>query len=167
MSGSENDEKSLRLESEVRDMKLEEGTTSQGEGLGTIWAGQEDRRHQSATPGTARSPQRMKADLALNSPVMQQSDAESPVDKDEHEEIVGGDITVKLEPGKAPKLSRSASQKIVSRPPPLFLDAPDKTDEATSTFHVITDCVYAAKYLGSTEHALECDCAEEWGKSAA
>jgi histone-lysine N-methyltransferase SETD2 len=79
-------------------------------------------------------------------------------------ESVGGDITVKLEPGKAPKLARSSSQKVVSRPAPLFTEEPDMYDEATSSFEVMVDCTYAAKWLGSTEHAMDCDCREEWGK---
>lgn len=79
-------------------------------------------------------------------------------------EVVGGDITVKLEPGQAPKLSRTNTKKIPFRQPPLFLDARDSTAEALSTFERIDDCSYANKYLGYTEHALECDCSEEWGK---
>lgn len=84
--------------------------------------------------------------------------------KSDFEEIVGGDITVKLEPGKAPKLARSSLKKILSRPPLLYLDLPDATPEALQSFDVIEDCNYANKYLGTTDHALECDCSEEWGK---
>lgn len=167
MSESEEDKRSIRLESDVRNMKIEEGTTPQGETLNTIPVGQEHRQRQSTTPNVVKPPQGIKLEPAVDLPITQQSAVGSPGDKFDREEIVGGDISVKLEPGKAPKLSRSASQKIVSRPPPLFLDAPDKTDEATSTFQVIPDCIYAAKYLGSTEHALECDCAEEWSKFVA
>lgn len=88
----------------------------------------------------------------------------SPSINGNHEETLGGDITVKLEPGKPPKLARSSTQKVTARPPPLFHHLPDATDEATSTFAVIADCIYSSKYLGDTEHAMECDCAEEWGK---
>lgn len=80
------------------------------------------------------------------------------------EEKVGGDITVKMEPGQPPKLSRSSSQKVVAQPPRLFLHLPDSTAEAQSTFEVMETCTYANKYMGYTEHAMECDCAEEWGK---
>ncbi|KAF1990591.1 hypothetical protein K402DRAFT_410101 [Aulographum hederae CBS 113979] len=80
----------------------------------------------------------------------------------EQEETIGGDITVKMEPGKTPKLTRTTSQKVIARPPPLFSEWPNKTEEATSTFEVIRDCTYGNKYMGSTDHALECDCAEEW-----
>lgn len=80
------------------------------------------------------------------------------------EEKIGGDITIKLEPGQPPKLARSSSQKVVARPPQLFLDLPDCTAEAISTFEVLENCNYANKYMGYTEHAMECDCAEEWGK---
>lgn len=80
------------------------------------------------------------------------------------EEKVGGDIVVKQEPGQPPKLSRSSSQKIVSRPPQLFSHLPDSTDDAKATFTQIEECWYANKYMGITEHAMECECAEEWGK---
>lgn len=80
------------------------------------------------------------------------------------EEKVGGDITVKMEPGQPPKLSRSSSQKVVAQAPQLFLHLPDSTAEAQSTFEVMETCTYANKYMGYTEHAMECDCAEEWGK---
>lgn len=167
MSDSEDEKKSIRLESDVRNMKIEEGTTPQGGALDTMPVGQERRQRQSTTPNGVKSPQRLKLEPAVDFSTTQQGAVGSPLHKYDHEEIVGGDISVKLEPGKAPKLSRSVSQKIMSRPPPLFLDAPDKTDEATSTFQVIPNCMYAAKYLGSTEHALECDCAEEWSKFVA
>lgn len=78
------------------------------------------------------------------------------------EETVGGDITVKMEPGQPPRLARSVSQKIVARPPQLFLHLPDCTAEARSTFETIEDSTYANKHMGYTEHAMECDCAEEW-----
>lgn len=81
----------------------------------------------------------------------------------EDEKKVGGDVTVKLEPGKQPKLSRSHSQKVAARPPQLFLDLPDRTDEACATFDKLEACTYSNKYLGYTEHAMECDCTEGWG----
>lgn len=80
------------------------------------------------------------------------------------EELLGGAITLKIEPGKAPKLSRAASQKIVSRPKPLYHHLPDATADAKSTFDLLPECTYANKHIGTTEHALECDCSEEWGK---
>lgn len=84
--------------------------------------------------------------------------------KDEHEEILGGEITVKMEPGQPPKLARSSTQKVVARSAPLFGHLLDKTVEATSHFQLMSACTYSTKYLGYTEHAMECDCAEEWGK---
>ena len=84
-------------------------------------------------------------------------------DEDEAEQKVGGDITLKIEPGQPPKLTRKSSQKIVPRTPQLFDDLPDSTDEATSTFEVMESCTYANKYMGATEHAMDCDCPEEWG----
>ncbi|KAK5798588.1 hypothetical protein VI817_004878 [Penicillium citrinum] len=78
------------------------------------------------------------------------------------QETVGGDILVKEEPGQPPKLSRSSSQKVTSRPPQLFDHLPDSTQDALATFEQIDACWYANKYMGYTEHAMECDCAEEW-----
>lgn len=110
-------------------------------------------------PNTPRSTKK-----ASRSPIKSEQMAQSPAVKHD-EEMVGGDIELKLEPGKPPKLQRKASQKVERRPPPLFFDYENKTAEATSAFTVLSECVYANKYLGTTEHALECDCAEEWGKS--
>lgn len=84
-------------------------------------------------------------------------------ESDKEEKVIKADVLVKQEPGQPPKLSRMASQKISTKAASLYLNYPDKTDEATSSFQVISDCIYAAKYLGATEHAFECDCAEEWG----
>lgn len=124
------------------------------------------------SPGKSRSASR-------SSPVKKEEDEEDEEVKDERdsddrvdgdgddegeEEKVGGDITVKLEPGQPPKLTRSSSQKVVPRPPQLFTDLPDSTAEAKSTFGMMEMCTYANKYMGYTEHAMECDCAEEWGK---
>ncbi|KAL2824008.1 hypothetical protein BDW59DRAFT_148048 [Aspergillus cavernicola] len=81
-------------------------------------------------------------------------------------EKVGGDISVKLEPGQPPKLARSSSQKVIPRPPQLFSHLPDSTQEAQKMFEVIEKCQYANKYMGFTEHAMECDCAEEWDPSS-
>ncbi|KAL2866287.1 SET and WW domain protein [Aspergillus lucknowensis] len=81
-------------------------------------------------------------------------------------EKVGGGISVKLEPGQPPKLARSSSQKVVSRPPRLFSHLPDSTRDAQKTFEVIDACQYANKYMGYTEHAMECDCTEEWDASS-
>lgn len=98
------------------------------------------------------------------SPVKNESMAQSPAVKSDEEETIGGDIELKVEDGR-PKLSRKKSTKVEKRPPQLFFDYEDKTTEATSTFSILTECNYANKYLGTTEHALECDCAEEWGES--
>ena len=88
-----------------------------------------------------------------------------PLKNEEHEEIQGSEIVVKMEPGQPPKLARVSTQKVMVRSPQLFHDYEDKTQEAKSVFEVITQCSYSAKYLGATEHAMDCDCAEEWGKT--
>ncbi|KAJ5641525.1 WW/Rsp5/WWP [Penicillium lividum] len=71
-----------------------------------------------------------------------------------------GDL-VKDEIAQPPKLSRSSS-KIAPRPPQLFSHLPDSTDDALATFSQIEECWYANKNMGYTEHAMECECAEEW-----
>ena len=83
------------------------------------------------------------------------------------EETVGGDIVVKNEPGRPPKLARSSSQKVlVNKSATLFDHLPDKTTEATKIFQVIRDCTYQNKNLGlSDDDAFECECLEELGKS--
>jgi hypothetical protein len=63
------------------------------------------------------------------------------------------------------KLGRSGSQKAIPRSAPLFDHLEDATMEATRSFFVLDACTYANKCLGYTEHAMECDCNEEWGKS--
>lgn len=100
------------------------------------------------------------------SPIKEEPDTDaSTMKQDPEKESVGGDIVVKQEPGQPPKLSRSHSQKVVPRPPPLWTHLPDSTDDALATFEQMGSCWYANKYMGYTEHAMECDCAEEWGES--
>jgi [histone H3]-lysine36 N-trimethyltransferase len=109
---------------------------------------------------------------SFSSPVKPQSTLSSPPEKaktkGEFEEKIGGEIIVKMALGQPPKLARSASQKVVARTAPLFDHFDhfeDKTSEATSNFQVMEACTYTNKNMGYTEHAMECDCTEEWGKS--
>lgn len=164
MSDNESEKKSARLEPELRDMKLEEGATlSAGESDG-IQVKAED-----ADPSTPSAiPPRLKVSRSKShSPAPKHdSEASSPADSTK-EEVVGGDIVLKMEPGpggRALKLSRSASHKVISRPPPLYLDLPDSTEAAKETFVVLPECTYSNKYIGTTDPALECDCSEEWGR---
>lgn len=158
-SGSE---KSAQLEPELRDMKIEEGAPSDGgESDGTSQVKVEYALSFGRTPTPLAIPPRLKNRSRTQSPaVKHESDTASP--SSTKEETVGGDITLKMEPGKAPKLSRTASQKVISRPPPLYLDLPDSTDEAKETFSVLYECTYANKHIGTTDPALECDCQEEY-----
>jgi hypothetical protein len=159
-------EHTAELEPELRDMKIEEGAAPAAAGEGFVDRIQvkvENNLDRMPTP--IHIPPRLKSRSKSRTPVKQQpSDASSP-ETDAHEEVLGGEITLKMEPGKAPKLSRTASHKVVSRPPPLYLDLPDSTEVATNTFVVLPECTYANKTIGTTEHALECDCSEEWGRS--
>ena len=80
-------------------------------------------------------------------------------------EKVNDHVSVKTEPPTPVKDVRLRSKKGVPRVAPLFDDLPDATFEATSFFQTLESCTYANKYLGYTEHAMECDCSEEWGTS--
>ncbi|KAH6681707.1 hypothetical protein B0J14DRAFT_221395 [Halenospora varia] len=113
-------------------------------------------KSRSSTPATKKS--------ASRSPYPKQSASQSPKSEDEDgEEHIGGDITVTVEPGKPPKLLRTSSQKIIARPPQLFSDLPDSTEESLDVFHLIKDCIYGAKHFGASDNdALDCDCSEEW-----
>jgi histone-lysine N-methyltransferase SETD2 len=163
MSDDEADRQSAEIEPELRGMKIEEGDDQEGAGAQMSSRSRES----SATPQRSTSPASRvaKTRSSTHSPTRQEPSPQSPSDDSECEELIGGDITLKMEPGKPPKLARTATQKFVARAPQLFHHLPDATDEAKRSFGVITDCSYASKYLGSTEHALECDCSEEWGKS--
>lgn len=148
-----------KLASEVRDMHLKEEDGDAN--MDTIPAAA--LKSERSASGDAEGATPMGNKRSSHSPVELQ-DTQSPAAKGEHEDLVGGDVTLKLEPGKPPKLSRTASRKVEKRPPPLFNDYKDSTSEATSTFQVMTECSYANKNLGATDPALECDCAEEWGE---
>jgi len=114
------------------------------------------KRSQSSTP--------IPRKFASQSPIKKESASQTPnSEEDMEQEVIGGGITVTVEPGKAPKLSRKSSQKVIARPAPLFDDMPDATEEAISVFQVIKDCIYGSKYMGYSEHdALDCDCSEEF-----
>ncbi|KAK5556802.1 histone methyltransferase set2 [Exophiala xenobiotica] len=68
------------------------------------------------------------------------------------------------EPSKPARSSRTAS-KLPPRIAPILTHLPDATTEASSTFTVLDACTYQNKYLGFSEHALDCDCVEEWDPS--
>jgi [histone H3]-lysine36 N-trimethyltransferase len=124
-----------------------------------------DERAVSASNSPSLLPSKLKSSRSSSSTsVKSQATSESSIDKKEAREKVGGEISLKMDHGQPPKLSRSASQKVVSRVAPLFDDLPDATTEAKSSFVVIDNCTYSNKFLGYTEHAMECDCSEEWGK---
>lgn len=158
--------KQERLESEVREMKLKEEDTDVD--MDTVAPAESLKEDGSASPigvsSGAATPSGIKRQ-SRSPNKRQQSAFDSPGVKSEQEETIGGEVTLKLEPGKPPKLARSTSHKVEKRPPPLFFDYKDKTAEARASFNTLEECTYGNKYLGTTEHALECDCTEEWGKS--
>ena len=142
-------------------MQIKSGDSEEEVGnTGVSGNGMEESRSASGS-----SSAKMKVKSTSQSLKSEDSVSRSPPEfKEEHTELIGGDITLKIEPGQPPKLARSSTQKVIARAPPMFDHMESKTEEATRGFLVIKECIYASKYLGSTEHAMECDCAEEWGK---
>lgn len=111
------------------------------------------------------SPKTPRTKSSMHSP-LNSGRSWSPPDmkNQDNEKVVGGEVVVKMEPGHPPKLARTASRKFIARPAPLFDHYENKTEESTASFEVIPACIYMYKHIGSTEHAMECDCTEEWGK---
>jgi hypothetical protein len=130
-----------RAREQLGEMKLEEGTEAAPDALQVKRERSHSPRRASTSTSTPRS---------------------APLSQSPSEDTLGGDITLMAEPGRMPKLSRAASQKVVHRPPPLYNDLPDSTEDAKSTFVVLPECTYANKHIGTTDPALECDCGEEW-----
>jgi hypothetical protein len=124
-----------------------------------------DERVVSASNSPSLLPSKLKSSRSSSSTsVKSQATSESSVDKKDVKDKFDGAVTAKMEPGHLLKLARSASQKVISRVATLFDDLADATMEAKSAFSVIDACTYSNKFLGYTEHAMECDCSEEWGK---
>ena len=165
MSEDEHHKQSDKVEEGFKDMVIKSNDfDSEEEGSGTIRV-REIEQHSTNTSGTS-SPTKMEVKTVTPSPAKRHSTSNTAIKgKGEHEQTLGGDITLKLEPGQPPKLSRTALHKVIAKAPQMFGHYEDKTQEATSVFQIITECSYSAKYLGSTEHAMECDCIEEWGKN--
>lgn len=115
-------------------------------------------------PGLKNSPS--SASKTPNSHGNMDSLAGTPKSEDSSAEGISNDITIQVEPGKAPKLSRKASAKMAQKPPALFGDFPDATVESKTHFTPIRDCIYGSKLMGSSEHdTLGCDCSPEYSKS--
>jgi [histone H3]-lysine36 N-trimethyltransferase len=163
MADDTRDTKSV-VDTALREMKLEEGglpsmaeNTIADNGICDAPTPEDIKRSRSSTPMAKKSPSQ--------SPIKKQSASQTPKYEDDEEELIEGDITVTVEPGKGPKLSRKSSQKVAVRPPQLFDQIEDSTEEAVTVFQVIKDCIYGSKYMGYSEHdALDCDCSEQWGQ---
>lgn len=117
-------------------------------------------------PSDSHSSTPSDLDMETKIPTEREPSSGSSEDSPEqHEEVVGGDVTLKMEPGEPPKLARSSSHKVIAGPAQLYNDEPDRTEEARRTFQVLSECSYSSKYIGSSSHDyMECDCSEEWGE---
>ncbi|KAL9602575.1 MAG: hypothetical protein Q9219_001719 [cf. Caloplaca sp. 3 TL-2023] len=112
------------------------------------------------------SPSALSRTHSLQSPQKPEgSSHSSAVSTPRNEDVLPGSVTLKQQVGQPPKLARSISQKVAVRTPPTFHDYPTKTDEARDTFQVIAGCIYSSKAIGATDHAMDCECAEEWDAS--
>ena len=149
------------VKGEIKHLKLED-TADLDDGASQLVndtvSENEGRRTVGSNPSTHASHSPIKIDPT--SPCLIKSEYEVGGSPD----VIGGEITVKLEPGKPPKLSRAASQKVVPKAPELFGHYEDKTEEATRSFEVISSCIYSSKYIGYTDLSMDCECIEEWGK---
>jgi len=161
MTDDKHERKSRVSDPRVQKLQLEDGYTKREPGrLRT------DEIKEESASSNSQSPSDTSMKSASQSPVKHEKASQSPFTGSErHEAVLGGEITIKQEPGQPPKLSRSTSQRMVARPQPVFNDYEDKTKEAREGFEVIPECSYSSKYIGSSEHdSMDCDCAEEWGR---
>jgi len=151
------------LEAGVEEMKLETRDTHSERGRLPKDGINEPISRNGSSKWEIKRESNLKRSPSLESSYNQEQNSRSP---EKHEAVIGGDVTVKMEPDQPPKLARSMSQKIVAGAPQLFNDYSSKTEEAQGHFQLISNCTYANKYLGYTEHgSMDCDCAEEWGMS--
>jgi [histone H3]-lysine36 N-trimethyltransferase len=107
--------------------------------------------------------------LSLKSSIKSPSDtsiksekgSNTPIDPSDKE--TGSSTPTTSQMVRQAKISRSAAlRKLKSKPGILYLDEPDRYDEATASFQIIEDCIYANKSIGDSEPPLECDCSEDW-----
>lgn len=159
----------------LSEMKIEE-TTSPAPGEQLAEQGQETQPQRQPSPANldhtlpqydgGNSPRPTRSSTSQTPLDEMDRRSQTPTAKSEKQsptEVIHGDISITQEPNKAAKLSRKATQKFTPREPPLFRDYEDSTEEATSKFQVIRDCIYGSKYMGSADHdALGCDCSEEY-----
>lgn len=119
----------------------------------------------SGTSSPSLLPSKIKTSRSSSSSsVKSRATSESSMDKKELHKNVD-DASIKMESSNLAKSGRSGSKEALKRSAPLFDDLPDATTEAESSFVLLEACTYSNKFLGYTEHAMECDCNEEWGKS--
>jgi histone-lysine N-methyltransferase SETD2 len=171
MADDTRDTKPESVDAALGEMKLEETVHPvSGESTIAVNGKYEDtpsptdmKNSRSATPVARKS--------SSQSPLKGQSASQTPKseydeDEDEDGETIGGDITLTVEPGKAPKLSRKSIKKIPARQAPLFTELPDSTAESLSVFQVIPECLYGSKSMGRSkmsdedDEPIECDCTE-------
>lgn len=155
------------VQEDIKDMKIKSGNSSDHDIEDTIEAGKSIKKELRAS----RSSSQIKGEPTSRSrsPV-RRSESTPPYDEAADEdgddtEVVGGNVILKDEPGQPLKVERQPTKKQDKKPPALFDHYEDATEEAKSTFELLEACTYTAKWLGASgESAMDCDCAEEWGK---
>jgi len=107
------------VDTALGEMKLEESSTSNASGLEEFDTNEQPEAGPTSTcTNKSRSPSPQPAQPIH---VKKQSASQTPTSMDDEEqEMLGAEGTVKLGNGKPTKLSRKSSQKVISRPAPLF-----------------------------------------------
>lgn len=143
-------------------------TTDLAEGLSStrVTAIKDDATDSAASSPSLQATKIKSSRSSSSSTNVSKTTTNTSIMKKQSDEMNGHD-TPKMEPEedvKPLKASRSTKSQVVPRVAPLFDHLPDATTEATSSFALMESCTYSNKYLGYTEHAMECDCSEEWGR---
>lgn len=155
----QSDEDTIEVKNEtIIDHDLSEGLSSTR--VSTI---KDEPLSRSGTPTSMNMKVKASVSSSASTPRAKSEPGEPAVKADE--DITNGHDSPRIDLAASRKNSR-VSKKVVPRVAPLFDDLPDATDEANESYSVIDACIYQNKYLGYTEHAMECDCSEEWGKSS-
>jgi hypothetical protein len=157
------DLKEEEVDEALGEMKLEEHVPSNIDGIVANGASPLPHTPNGFKKSASTTPELPKSEG--ESPIKEQSASETPTSDDGEGATIGDGIAFSAESGDASKLSRKALRKVISHTPRLFDHLPDVTEEATSGFQIIKDCIYGSKYMGYSEHdALDCDCSEEWSE---
>lgn len=154
-SSDASDEDTITVKRENGSNLSDQGTSTNNNGI------KDEPLSRSATPLSLSA--RVKTNQSSSTTPLHKSEGdESPIKTEV--DLVESNISTSNMATSSSKKAMRGSKKNPPRVAPLFDDLPDATEEANKTYTVIDSCWYQNKYLGFTEHAMECDCQEEWGE---